>query len=75
MTTTLATLSQRQINALRRNAAEAGDLKMVAICELALNGWSDAVDIHALVSTPVRNQDSARREVVKAIRAAEAMAD
>jgi hypothetical protein len=75
MTTTLATLSQRQINTLRREAAEAGDLKMVAICELALNGWSDAVDMGALSDTPVRNQDSARREVVKAIRAAEAMAD
>lgn len=58
MSTTLATLSQRQINALRRNAAEAGDLKMVAICDRATSG-----------------SERARREVVKAIRAAEAMAD
>ena len=58
MTTTLATLSQRQINALRREAAGAGDLKMVAICDRATRG-----------------SERARRERVKAIRAAEAMAD
>lgn len=73
--TTTTPVTDRQIVALQTEAAAAGDLAQVAICELALNGWSDDVDMSELASTRVRNQDSARVECARVIRAAQAMAD
>lgn len=40
--TTFATISNRQISALRIESAFAGDAKQVAICDRALNGSARA---------------------------------
>lgn len=41
--TTVATLTNSRIITLRTEAANAGDSKMVAICDRALNGSSRAI--------------------------------
>jgi len=40
---TTAAISREQVRALRTEAAEAGDLEQVAVCDRALEGDSDAI--------------------------------
>lgn len=64
MSTTRETVTQEQIHALRSEAAAAGDLDMVASCDLALDADSDG--------DRREDYDGALYEVVQALRSAEA---
>jgi hypothetical protein len=61
----LETLTDEQIEALQREAGQAGDEAQVAICERALD--------RSRYSTAVR--ETARRECARVIAAAQAMVD
>jgi hypothetical protein len=72
--TTLETLTDRQIHALRREAAEAGDLRMACICEIALgaDGTDAEPGTDLAVAATEYTCDSARAECVRVINDAEA---
>jgi len=65
-------ITNRQIEALRNEAATAGDLVMVAICDLALHGYTDTTDLAALANSTVRNVEHARAECERVITDAQA---
>jgi hypothetical protein len=71
---TLETLTDHQIQALRREAAEAGDIRMACICEIALGGGGDGAEpgTDMAVVAVEYDADSARAECVRVINDAEA---
>lgn len=79
--TTVESLAEYQIRGLRRESAEAGDLLMVVICDVALDERADDISDYAWFreSKAQRDrvweltQDEANTLVVEAINSAEAM--
>lgn len=72
MTTTIKSLTESQIKTLRREAVEAGDHMMGAICDLVLAGSVDADDYSVLSAKESRrlgemSQDQAYAVIVEAI--------
>jgi len=67
--TTLETLTERQIYALRTESAAAGDLRMACICEIALGGDGDGAEPGTDMASVAAeyDADSARAECLRAI--------
>lgn len=77
MTTTIKSLTERQIRTLRPEALAAGDYDMAAICDLAIDGSIDCDDYTTLSTSGERrirqmNREAAYAEIVRAINHARA---
>lgn len=82
MTTTLQTITDEQIEALRRGSAEAGDSAQDVICMRAQGADADDLDFLRAAATDAEkaralamSMDEARAECARVIADAEAMQD
>jgi hypothetical protein len=75
--TTLETLTLDQVNALSTNAAQAGDLEMVADCTLVSDAYiaSDESELSAAIDAERGEVRSAAQRIVDCIRDTEAQSD
>lgn len=75
--TTIETLTEKQIRTLRTEARDAGDLRAMVICDVALGEEDDADDYMTELQDVVRtwSRDDARESVVEMISDAEAARD